>query len=158
MSAQAIRFPFPKEATVCNQLVMFFTEREFKKKLHLEDIPSRSIREIFPIWARCFRDTQFVDRDERVTVERFLFAADFSVVQWQHEHRLAGGRLDYESEIERRNRVLWYWMIVVARRLFCKRYKGFLDEMMKKLASPEFCVHLTTWNSDGLSKILESPQ
>lgn len=158
MSARVARFPSPKEATVCSQLTMFFKECEFKEKLRLKDVPSRPIREIFPTWARCFRDVPFTDRDERITVERFLFAADFSVVQWQHGRSRPESRLNSKSEIERVNSTLWYWMIIVARRLFCKRYKGFFDEMLEKLASPEFCVHLTTWNSDDLSKILNFPQ
>lgn len=153
MSAQVVRYPSPKETTVCSQLVMFFGERGFKKKLHLEDIPSRPIREIFRIWACCFRDVPFVGRDERITVARFLFAADLSVVQWQHERIRPEIRLNTRSEIERINRILWCWMIIVARRLFCNRYKGFLAEMMEKLASPEFCIHLPTWNPEWMDEI-----
>lgn len=152
MSTAIIRFPFPKEATVYGQLLMFFTESEFKKKLRLESIPSPAVRDIFRTWALCFRDAPYAD-NERISPERLLCAADFSVVRWQHEHKFADKRLASASEIKRRNKVLWYWMIVVARRLFCKRYKGFLAEMMGKLASPEFCIHLTTWDPEWMDEI-----
>lgn len=153
MSTAIIRFPFPREATVYGQLLMFFTESEFKKKLRLESIPSSAVREIFRTWALCFRDIPYVDMGERISPERLLCAADFSVVRWQNEHKFANKQLASASEIKRRNKVLWYWMIVVARRLFCKRYKGFLDDIVKKLASPEFCVNLPTWDPKWMDEI-----
>ena len=152
MSTQVVRYPFPKEATVYRQILMFFTESEFKKKLRLEDIPSLAVREIFRAWALCFRDAPYAG-NERIPPERFLRAADFSVVRWQNEHKCASRQSVSADEIKRRNKVLWCWMIVVARRLFRNRYKRFLAEMMGKLVSPEFCVNLTTWDPEWMDEI-----
>ena len=153
MLARVIRYSSPKEATVHNQLLMFSTEREFRKKLRLEDVPSLGLLEVFRIWALCFRDELQVCKGERISIERFLYAADFSAVRWQHEYECKYQRLNSVSEVEERGKVLWYWMIAVARRIFCKRYKGFLDEMLEKLASREFCVNLTTWNPEWMGEI-----
>ncbi|QQS16151.1 MAG: hypothetical protein IPK84_02250 [Candidatus Moraniibacteriota bacterium] len=155
MSATAARFPFPKEATVHNQLLMFFTEREFKKKFHTENAPSASVREVFRTWALCFRDDSQIQADERISIDRFFYAADFSVVRWQHENERESRyqMLNTVGATERRNKVLWYWMLVVARRIFCKRYKRFLDEALKMLTSSESCVCLTTWDPSWMDEI-----
>jgi hypothetical protein len=155
MSETSIKFLSPRESTVHNQLLKFFLEREFKRKLPDYDIPTLAVREIFRIWALCFRDVPCVDADERISSARFLEAADFSVVQWQHQYMkryISVGRID-KDRIHRANAVLWYWMIVVAQRLFSARYKGFLDDVREKLVSQEFCVNLTTWDSEWISRV-----
>ena len=154
MSSVVVRFPFPREATVHDQLLMFSTEREFRKKLNIENIPSDAIREVFRIWALCFRAASQTRKDDRISIKRFLYAADFSVVRLQHEYE---SRYHHPSntmsDIERRNKVSWYWMLVVARRIFCKRYKGFLDEILRNLVSREFCVCLITWDPSWMDEI-----
>ncbi len=89
-------------------------------------------------WAVCFRERE----GEGVSVERFLKAADFAVIQ---AHREIGTIFtNYEN--------IWRWLMRIAKEAFSVNFVSTLEE---KLRSSEFQIQLVTIKKETfLEKIL----
>lgn len=92
-------------------------------------------------WAKCFRGCREPDQLDVISVDRLLFAADFSIVQLYNERGCIPKAKNYE---------LWYWLIFVAQKILSKN--SFFS-MNEKLQSPEFCVQLATWTGYSVDTI-----
>lgn len=87
-------------------------------------------------WARCFRDYRGLEPiTDGVSVERFLIAADFSIIQMHHSR---------ERPRVANDRELWYWILRVAQIITPARY---FDSLRERLQSPDFCVLVPTWTN-----------
>ncbi len=90
------------------------------------------------LWAKCFRDSNA--ECGGISVERFLFSADFSVIQAHHEL----GEIIMAQDCE-----LWYWMMRVAEKIVSSEFFHLVEE---RLNAPGFCVQILTWTKSYCRK------